>query len=381
MTEKERHELIGKAIAFTDPKTMETINQFTQWLVEFGTEVRKMGPSVDRFARILEIIGTDVALQDKSTKDVLSDQELLSGCIRRALEQIAVEIDSTPQSTLPNVNGRRAKTIPFPVDKMNSTVWDILRTKEIDGQIQLTLAAESAKDKGKQQLNTYVSIDFSGLDKDVKLTRKLEPYDKRVYVAIGALWAAGNQVITIGQIYYAMGGRGNPSDDQRAKIEAAITKMAAAHIYISNEEESEKYNYPKFTYDASLLPMERISATVNGATVESAIHLFREPPLIDYARGRNQITTISRKLLETPLNWTSLNLTIEDYLLESIAHIKKKRRNKRMLYNTIYEKAHVTDKKQRQRTRERTHTILDHYKSCGAIKGYSVDGEGITIDV
>lgn len=260
----------------------------------------------------------------------------------------------------------------------NANIWKLLE-KDMGGQI--AIAAESGKDKNKKQLNIYYSIDFSALDKAVHITRQLEPFDKRVYIAIGALWAAGNTIITTGQIYYAMGGTGQPAPNQVEKIEAAVSKMMGARIYINNTEEAKAYKYDKFIYDASLLPMERMSAIVNGKVVDSAIHIFREPPLISFAKGRKQITQIKRQLLTTPLNWTNQNLMLEDYILERIAHAKSGKLSPRLKYSTIFEEAHITEKKQRQRAPEKIKRILDYYQKCGHIKGYTADKDGITIDL
>lgn len=276
-----------------------------------------------------------------------------------------------------SVVGKRVKAVDFPLDKVNATIWRLLE-KDMRGQI--AIAAESAKDKRKnKEMNIYYSIDFSALDNSVRISRQLEAYDKRVYIAIGALWAAGNQIITASQIYFSMGGEGKPAPAQLKKIDDAITKMSAAKIYINNSEEANSYKYPVVTYDSALLPMERIKATVNGNTVESAVHLFREPPLISFARGRKQITQIKRQLLTTPLSWTNQNLALEDYLLECIGHAKRGTRSKRMLFGTIYTEARVTDKKQKQRAPEKIRAILDYYQKCGYIKGYVANDEGITL--
>ena len=134
-------------------------------------------------------------------------------------------------------------------------------------------------------------------------------------------------------------------------------------------------------YDASLLPFERISAYINGQLTESAIHLFREPPLVSFARERNQITTISRQLLESPINKTDANLLLEDYLIERIGRMKNTKSNAplKMLFKTIYEKCAITTAKQKQRAPEKIRRYLDHYKKCGWIKGYKEDTDGIKI--
>jgi hypothetical protein len=127
--------------------------------------------------------------------------------------------------------------------------------------------------------------------------------------------------------------------------------------------------------------MERISAIVNGQTTDSAIHLFREPPLISFARERKQITTVSRKLLESPLSQTDSNLQIEDYLIEQISHIKspKSKLKNKLLFETIFEKCNIKTPNQRARARETITKLLDHYKKHNFIKDYKKSPDGITI--
>lgn len=164
--------------------------------------------------------------------------------------------------------------------------------------------------------------------------------------------------------------------------------MRAAIVYINNDDKDIKDmesefsvfpNYQRFRYDGNLLPMERISAVVNGQTTDSAVRLFREPPLISFAKDRKQITTINRNVLESPLSKTELHLKIEDYLIEQISHMKKGKIKKRMLYETIFINADISERKQKTRAKEDITRYLDHYKQKDFIKDYQTDNEGITI--
>jgi len=325
-------------------------------------------------------LSEDPVFRNKAPDARIADADIKAAADRTITRlQAEGKITSAELATvLPSITGKKVKKINFPVDKVNSTIWKLL---EQDMHGQLSIAVESGKDKGKKEIDIIYSIDFGGLGDNVRITRMLEAYDKRVYIAIGALWAAGNQIITTGQIYYAMGGTGQPAPNQVEKIENAVSKMSGAKIFIDNTQEASVYKYPKVVYDASLLPMERMTAIVNGQKVESAIHLFREPPLISFARGRKQIMPIERQLLTTPLNWTNQNLLLEDYLLETIAHAKRGKRSKKMLYKTIFAEARITEKKQRQRTPEKVKRILDYYQKCGYITGYKVETDGILLDL
>ena len=286
------------------------------------------------------------------------------------------EILGKPAKQLPSVSGKRVNKIDFPVDKVNSKVWKLLETAQ-NGQIGIAVE----KHASSRLLTTFYSINFDALGDNVTISRKLEPFDKRVYLAVSALHNAGNSVISLSQIYKTMGYTTAPNQTTITKIENSIAKMAAAHLSLDNSEEAKAYKYDKFVYSASLLPMERIEGIINGKTVEAAIHLFREPPLITFARGRKQITTIERKLLETPVNKTDQTLLIEDYLIERISHAKTGRQPTKILYSKLFKEARITEKKQRQRARNKVAAILGHYVKCNYIKGFSEETDGIRIEV
>ncbi len=279
-----------------------------------------------------------------------------------------------PEAKLLSVTGRRVQKIDFPVDKVNSKVWKLLEAAP-NGQIGI--AAE--KRDSKKQLTILYSINFDALGDNVTITRKLEPFDKRVYLAVSALYNAGNSIISFSQIYRTMGNTHSPNAHDIEKISDSIAKMAAARVSLDNTQEAKSYKYDKFTYTASLLPMERLEGVINGKAVEAAIHLFREPPLVSFARGRKQITTIERKLLETPVSKTDQNLLIQDYLLERIAHAKTGRQPGKILFDTLYKEAKVNTQKQRQRAGAKLKAILDHYVQCGHISSYTMEADGIRL--
>ncbi len=169
--------------------------------------------------------------------------------------------------------------------------------------------------------------------------------------------------------------------------------MTSARIFFDNEREAGKYSYPHFRYDGSLLPLERGTAIVNGKLADAAIHIFREPPLISFAKQRKQITTLDIRLLQAPVSKTDANLLIQDYLLERISraknaqtHKSKKENNEeitekkeRILLKTLYEHTDATTKKQRQRVPEKLHKYLKFYTGQGFIARYTIDKNGITI--
>ena len=278
----------------------------------------------------------------------------------------------------PHAAVKRAEIIEYPLDKPNSIIWNLLE-KDTRGQISFDMASDKDKRKGLA-LPAYYAINFDALS-DIPITKRLLPFDKLTYIAVGALFNAGNNVVTLSQIYYAMGYTGKkPGDSDRDKILESITKMRKADIFFDNAGEAEKYKYPHYKYTGYLLPCDICEAIVNGNRTEAAIRLLAEPPLLTFAKQRNQITTLGVKLLQAPISKTDANLQIQDYLLEQISRKKRgKSHSCRILFNTLYKHANITTPKQQQRAPAKIEKYLNHYKQQEFITRYTMEKDGITV--
>lgn len=275
-----------------------------------------------------------------------------------------------------STTARRAEIIEYPLDKINCVIWGLL---ERDTAGQIAIAAE--KRGRKKEISILYSINFDNLGDEVTISKRLLPFDKRVYIAVSALFNAGNNVISLTQIHYAMGNTSRPKAGQLQRINEAIKKMNGAAITVDNSQEiAANYKYMQFKYEGSLLPLERIEASVNGQLTDAAIHIFREPPVITFAKKRNQITTIPVKLLQSPMNKTDANLQLEDYLLERISReARGKGKTARLLYKTIFDHAGISTAKQKQRAPEKIEKYLQYYTETNFIKGYAMEADGVTI--
>ena len=350
------------------------------WLADFCENIDDYMPFIvaeveqEKKRRGVDSISFSEFIRDTDPESGESIKSLFEICIERAQEALAGA--GTPPEKIPTVKIKRAELVEYPLDKINSTIWQLLE-QDTGGQIQI----KAEKNGSKKPLNILYSIDFEDLGQGVTITKRLMPFDKRVYIAISALFNAGNDRITLSQIYYAMGYTGTPAAKHLEKINDAITKMNGAKVYVNNKSEAASYNYPVFVYDGSLLPFERIQAIVNGQLTDAAIHLFREPPIITFAKQRKQVTTFEVALLQSPISKTDANLQIDDYLIERIckAQNRKNAHSEKILYATLYTHAGITTKKQKQRAPEKIKTYLDHYKSCGKIKHYTMAADGVTV--
>ena len=286
---------------------------------------------------------------------------------------------------IPHTAITRAQSVEYPLDKPNSKIWNLLE-KDTQGQVAFNMA----KHGSRQTFLAYYAIDFDALSNDgrITLTKRLLPFDKLVYIAVSALFNAGNNVITLSQIYYTMGYTGRPGPKDLTRINEAITKMTTARIFFDNEQEAEKYKkYPRFKYDGSLLPLERGTVIVNGKLADAAIKIYREPPLISFAKQRNQITTLDAKLLRAPISKTDANLQIQDYLLERISRARNGRsRSCRILFKTLYERTGIpdkpktnTEKQRKKRAPEKIKKYLTYYQEQEFITRFTTEPDGITV--
>lgn len=304
-----------------------------------------------------------------------SDPEarLLAAAIQTAVAA-KEKADNTEKVTV-----KRADKLDMPLDKINAKVWNLLQqTGNTSGQ--LTASFNLAKKGSPIELNAIYAIDFSDLH-DVTITKQLTPFDKWVYYAVNALFSTGLTTFSMTQIYYAMGNASKPSRKQIEKIHTSIQKMTTARIYLDNKQEADAYKTRQhFSYNGSLLPIESVEVNINGQIAEAAIHIFREPPLITFARQRRQITTLPVKLLQSPINKTDASLALQSYLLERISKAKNgTSTSHRIRYSTIYENVKISGKKQEARAKDKIRILLDYYSKNGFIKRYTQEEDGVTI--
>lgn len=291
---------------------------------------------------------------------------------------------SMTEYAAPSIRAAKAEKVSYPTDKANSSIWNLKRTDgqlAFDfGEISLQIDTANAADrKAGILVTTSYSINFDGLKDDVAISKRLTPFDKRVYIACSALFDAGFSVVTMTQIYKAMGNSGSPSPKQIEKVRTSIRKMMSAIITIDNAVEAKRYDYPHLEYEGNLLYAERVKASDHSRTAE-AVHILRRPILIAYSAERKQCETIDSKLLQGPISKTDENLAIEDYLLHRILRANHDgKTSEKILFRTICDHAGITAQKQRQRLPEKVKTYLDYYKECGQIKRHTMAKDSVTI--
>ena len=287
---------------------------------------------------------------------------------------------------LDNIKGIKPNDLKLPVSKLHNNIFDSLFNEngQISGQISfldpttfdsenennnlVELCVGSSKDAQKTDRLILYGIDQDDLE-GLSISREIDSFDQRVYDAICTLYECGNKIITMGQIYYAMGGKSNLSQKTKENINKSVVKLWSTKVFVDETKDYEKYlpKDGKIKHRGRILNISFKDAYIHNKYVESAIVLLEEPYILQFSKRRNQVEAIPRNVIETSNRMTVKSLAIENYLLTRISRMKSASRNNRkntsnrILFDSIIEKAH--EKNKPQRVIDTARKFLDHYQS------------------
>lgn len=259
---------------------------------------------------------------------------------------------------------KKVECVVYPLDKLNKSIWSGLESN--------TYSVKVEKQGSREEVLVTLALRFHG--------EPLNAFDKRVYLAIYALYNAGNEYMSAGMIFRTMGGKGYPRTEKFEKIKQSIIKMAMVHISIDNAEEASKYNYPRFReVGANLLACEYESETeIKTRKTEYCLHLLSKPLLMRYAEEHKQLTTYTPEQFQCPLSMTEPNCAIDDYFRYRIARTSGK--TLKVLHTSLYKYCHF-DRKMAYKARERFPDFLNFYVKVGLIQSYSLETDAISINL
>lgn len=312
-----------------------------------------------------------------------TEQQIFMDAFHAVVEAIGKDSSIEESERLTNVITQKANSIEYPLDKINSNTWSKKQS------FATNVNTKKRNSKSEQDIKILYAVDFSQLEKitNISISKELTAYDKRVYIAVAALFNAGNEIMSTPMIYHAMGFTGEPGKSDKEQIYNSIIKMRFTAIHIDTTKEASIYEYPKVEYNSALLPSDDArNVLINGNLTERAIRFYIEPPLIAFAKGRGQLTTFDIKVLQSPLSKTDINLKIEDYLLERIASAKHGWQSK-ILYKTVAEKAGIesmsidNQRNLKKRLPGKINKYLDYYVKCQFIEKYTTSKDGVTVFV
>lgn len=268
----------------------------------------------------------------------------------------------------PSYGGRRLKKVSLPVDYLDKDyIWSQKEAGNFKNRI---------RDLNRSTKETYTRciINFDALG-DLDVVKKLDHTDEALYTAAANLWISGNECFSLSALY-ELYHKSTPHGGETEEISNRLLKTAKTWLELDNKDESEVTKYPYFTYEGSLLPLERVTCYINGKLVEQAIHLLREPPLFTYARERGALVTVDRKYLSPPLNSSEKTDRLNIYLLRIIAIAKKDSKIKnRITFKKVFDEMDV--KRDFPRFKGYMKRLFEFYKEGGFIKSYEQDKNGI----
>ena len=273
---------------------------------------------------------------------------------------------------LPEISEAIIKSFFLPRDKINKNVWDMV--EDTKGQYQLKVNTAPAD---LASVISYCAVSFP----DDAISKKLTPYDKRVYCAIASIYNQQGSVMTLQQIFHCMGGASDLTKASREKLEKSIKKMMTILISVNNSEEiANGFEYPLIEINSNLL-YAKLGKVAYKKLFFGGLQLFEEPCLFKYARERKETYRISADILQAPRSLTDANIMLEDYLLTEINRMRHNR-NSKIKYTTLFENigaAGKDDKMKRKRAKEMLFKYLEFYKQKNAIKDYKEEKDGVTI--
>lgn len=307
---------------------------------------------------------------------------------RQFLQDLQAIREEERAQALPQIIAKDLIDVPYPIDKSNSFVlwnpdaWQAATDRaQVPGQLSFPVLFK----KSEQAAATFV---YTFPEEAFDLPKNFDQYDRRVYFAVSAIYHQIGQDMTIRQIFKTMTGSDtNPSKTDREKIMKSLLKMRAAAVDVDCSAEIEAFGkgYEKKgvkienpIYNDLLLDWSSFRGKVNGKDAE-IIHIKSEPVLFNFARVRGQITTIERKLLETPsgMKLTTQVMALQDYLITEIS-LKNGPKERKLAYTTIEEHCNIKGKDVTRRARDKVKALLQDFKIKGFIeawKEYKKDGK------
>ena len=307
--------------------------------------------------------------------------------------------------------GKQLTSTDYPVDKYNYDIWKLPRKKKDDKKEnikdnkKIIIHVEKQTEKN-DPIKVIVKLSFDEITEELlsnhNIIKQLEPYDKKVYVAIAnCYYKLGLRRMTIGQIYHAMGNEQHITKLDYDKICNSIIKMSRTWIRFDNEAECERYEkYNHFSVNEHLLQCSiytqsekekepennsEIDLYVNGKLIDFYIYVNAEPILYRFAKDRNQIFPLEQELLNVPtIHNTNENVTLIDYLIHRMrmaTEYKKRKGQKKILKSTLFETVGADSWKKRYNAEYRTRVILNYWAEKGFGKGFKEEDDCFILKV
>ena len=245
-------------------------------------------------------------------------------------------------------------------------------------------SGEKGKHNG-EPIEALAAISLTDLPPNVQLSREMTPFDNAVFNAIVSLFEAGTFVFTTSKVYQTMTGQTltRPTDEMRQQIEESIARLSFTRIMIDSKTVGEAYRM-EFKRSAQVLEIRDLAVKFEnqlGSIEETAFRITARPLLMEYAAQLKQVQRYSPLEFNTPVRKSPDIIILQNYLLFRIHAIPKL--STKILYDSIWEQMGLDSSKslytRKKRLRKYVKTMLDYWKQCGLIAGWTEETKGRTV--
>ena len=303
-------------------------------------------------------------------------------------EHLFRDAQKTATQAYESAKAKRVKKIIAPVDKVTQSIFNPSKNPALyEGGADLIVG------RGRKEVTTAVSLRFEGLG-ELRTGTSLTDFHSALFNAVISHWLAGNTLITDNMLARAMTGKDTAEEKIILAIKSGMDTLIRTRAFIDATHEAKAFGLKgleNLKYEGALLDVRRITATINGQTLE-CYKIVAEPWLLTYAKSKDQLNTYDVRLLNAPfqaISATPENISVVSHLLNHIMAILNPNSRIRniMLYEPLYQLAWIdatteaTLRVKRWRLRDTVHKILDVWTNEGLIDGYEdldEDGKPVT---
>lgn len=290
-------------------------------------------------------------------------------------------------------------------------VGDYKKSDEDGEPVYLMGIEQASAVEKKKNISVPVYITMTGAD-DMEVSKPVTALDLAVISAVGSVYHAVKKqnpaqevYVTTAEIWRLLNGyaindaTAKPHDKQLARIQKSIEKQSVNRVSIDFTAEAERRQLEidgerikKGILKGNMLQTQAVEIETEKRQRIVSYKIMAEPILYRYNATKKNLQLVDPDLLQTGryLKETAGVIEVRLYLINQIQLMKdKKRNNKRILINTIYEKTGLQKpekrvqpkqvRKARAQDRQKLEAILKALKAKHFINGYKTVTEGNTI--
>lgn len=342
---------------------------FTQWIKAACMAFNLDDSKIEPFLKAIEAKAKELS-HTEDPFPMLQGEEMPALLGNESLQEIT------------QISPIKFNTIDYLLDKTSRNIFqNPIAEFGLDGQYTvIEIGNRNAKNETEQ---LYLSLRVPMLqEENVPAIKKLSAYDKRVMQAVGSLYYATedrNHIVTVAEIYHAMGKTGNPGQRDKDNIYNSLGRLSIIRLEIIPNKNT---NRVETIIDTALLSYTgQRNVTINNKITNAAIQIEKELPLYRIANQLGQLTTIPVALLNTGNNQQEMALKTEDYLLNRIICAKRGTLDRTIVLDTLYKEIDAAGANPRKRAREYAIRALERYKEEKFICDYTITADRITLDL